>query len=284
MPIPHRGDFSQFNWLVVEETYPLNQEPGARAMPFFYMPIGSLDWGRIEPHRGRFDAAVENALFTILLAPWEDWVEMPECCWPGFRVPWVHTLNDDIFAGTTTPPSPDTLSWEPEVLHARDGELVAEGERPRRLALNSAVARTSDWLNDTRWNGLRRACQSPLFETPIKHFFVRACSVEPLDEFLADITTIEAALGFRDDYRKRDATRRMSARVSALLGESPAGDHYLGLFELRSTYLHGRTMGDISGEQRLVARRLARRVVNALVEVATASPPQSREAYLNDLL
>lgn len=273
--------FSQFTWLVVEETYHLDQEPGARAAPFFYMPIGRLDWGGIEPHRSRFDAAVEAALFAILLAPWEDWVHMPENCWPGFQVPWVYTLQEDIFVPSTPPPSPDTLSWEPEILY-EDGEVVIERERPRRLSFCNAVVQASDWLNDARWDDLRNTCRSsPLFETPIAHFLVRAFLAEPLDEFLAHITTIEAALGLQSDYRKGGATRRMSARVSALLGVEAAGDHYCTLFELRSTFLHGRKMNDIPGEQRLIARRLARRVVNALVEAALASPGlQSREAYL----
>jgi hypothetical protein len=47
------------------------------------------------------------------------------------------------------------------------------------------------------------AKQSVLFETPIVHFLVRAFLAEGVDEFLAHITTIEAALGLRADYQKR---------------------------------------------------------------------------------
>jgi hypothetical protein len=40
----------------------------------------------------------------------------------------------------------------------------------------------------------------------------------------------------------------------------------------------------IPGEARLMAQRLARKVVHKLVEAALTQPgPESREAYLNDL-
>ena len=44
-------------------------------------------------------------------------------------------------------------------------------------------------------------------------------------------------------------------------------------------------MDVIPGKERIALRRLARRVVNGLIEAALAEPsPQSREDYLNDLL
>jgi hypothetical protein len=66
-----------------------------------------------------------------------------------------------------------------------------------------------------------------LFETPIAHFLVRAFLAEGVDEFLAHITTIEAALGLRADYQKSfrlapdrrkgmRATNRMRDRVAGL--------------------------------------------------------------------
>lgn len=44
--------FSQFHWLVVEETVALNQEPEARAVPVLFMNL-SEDLGQIEPHKAR---------------------------------------------------------------------------------------------------------------------------------------------------------------------------------------------------------------------------------------
>ena len=49
------------------------------------------DFGRIEPHKERFPFVIEDALFFLLLAPWEDWSRMPQVDWRGFRIPWVYT-------------------------------------------------------------------------------------------------------------------------------------------------------------------------------------------------
>jgi hypothetical protein len=125
---------------------------------------------------------------------------------------------------------------------------------------------------------------------------VRAFLAEPLDEFLAHITTIEAALGVRSDYEGRPrtklgrrikfgATDRVAARLSELLGDAAYGEDYRRLFEHRSTFLHGRQMSAIPGKDRIVARRLAREVINKLLEVALSEEaPQSREDYLAALL
>jgi len=123
-----------------------------------------------------------------------------------------------------------------------------------------------------------------LFETPVVHFFVRAFCGEGVDEFLAHITTVEAALGLESDYKKRGATKRLANRVTSLLGAETDGDNYEKLFGIRSIYLHGRRMQHISGDDRLLARRLARRVVNALIDAALKMPPsQTREEFLTVL-
>jgi hypothetical protein len=271
--------FSEFSWLVVEEAHPLDVEPGKRAIPLLFMTF-SGDWGQIEPHQERFPTAVEAALFAVLLAPWEDWVEEPSINWCGFSVPWVYTLSDDIFVRPARPPSPDTLSWGPYM------------ETPERLDLNDAAAlEAPKSLNDKVWSDLVSAHQSPLFKTPIAHFLVRAFLAEPLDEFLAHVFTIEAALGLWKEpkipglKRQPSATDRMVARVSALLGEKAAGEDYRHLFKLRSEFVHGRKMEAIPGKERIAARRLARRVVNGIIDATLTDPrPQSREDYLGNLL
>jgi hypothetical protein len=274
--------FSEFRWMVVEETCLLNQEPGVRAGSFLLMSSGR-DWGRIEPHKELFPTAVQKALFAVLLAPWEDWAESPDYDWRCFRVPWVHTLSDDIFVRPLPPPSPDTLSWEPLVFHDNDGNIEFETEQPSRYYIRGAAAEMKGSLNNKVWSDVGRAQLSHLLsDTPIAHFFVRAFLAEPLDEFLAHISTIEAALGLPNDYP--GGTRRLRNRVSALLGAGREGEDYNRLFNLRSAFLHGRAMDAIPGKERVVARRLARRVVNAVVEAAVAAPAlQSREAYLRGL-
>lgn len=274
--------FSEFTWLVVEQTYPLDRVPAERAIPLLFER--SRDWGAIEPHRQRFPAAVEDALFAILLAPWEDWTNVPKGYWRGFDMPWVYEINDDIFVRPQRPPSPDTLSWDPPILN-EEGEEVFGTEWPEQWELIPGV-KVSDWLNDSRWIEVMRALETPLFATPIAHFFVKAFLEDPLDEFLAHMLTIEAALGLRSDYdRRRDrrsATERVATRLSALLADQAQGERYGELFDLRCAYLHGRPMDSIPGEKRLLARRLAREVVHKLVQDAVAHPHrESREEYLN---
>ncbi len=285
--------FSEFHWLVVEEAVALDQEPEARAVPVLFMDL-SQDLGQIEPHKGRFPGAVEEALFFLLLAPWESWSTMAEVDWRGFRVPWVYTVDGDIFARLNTPPSPDTLSWEDRIYDDGYGGTYEE-ERPVELPLEDAAATELPVWGQSRWTIAQQAKQSVLFETPIVHFLVRAFLAEGVDEFLAHITTIEAALGLRADYQKNfrvapdrhkklRATDKMRGRVAGLLGGRSYADQYEQLFDVRSAFLHGRAMAAISTKERVMARSLAREVVEALILATQAGPISSREDFLDGLL
>lgn len=285
--------FSEFHWLIVEEKVALNQEPEARAVPVLFMDL-SQDLGQIEPHRGRFPDAVEEALFFLLLAPWESWSTMAEVDWRGFRVPWVYTVDSDIFVRLDSPPSPDSLSWEPQIYDDGYGGTIEE-ERPVELRLKDSVATELPGWDQSRWTVVEQAKQSVLFETPISHFLVRAFLAEGVDEFLAHITTIEAALGLRADYQKSlriapdrhkrlSATDRIKGRVAGLLGGRSYADQYERLFDLRSAFLHGRAMTAISTEERVMARSLARQAVEALVLGTRAGPIGSRDNFLDGLL
>ncbi|MCY1507416.1 hypothetical protein D9M68_416900 [compost metagenome] len=285
--------FSGFHWLVVEETVVLAQEPEARAVPVLFMDL-SQDLGRIEPHKGRFPGAVEEALFFLLLASWESWSTMAEVDWRGFRVPWVYTVDSDIFVRPNAPPSPDTLSWEGRIYDDGYGSTYEE-ERPVELVLDDVVAVELPVWDSSRWAIVEEAKQSVLFETPIVHFLVRAFLADGVDEFLAHITTIEAALGLRADYQKSfrvapdrhkgmRATSRMRGRVAGLLGDRRYADEYELLFDVRSAFLHGRAMTDISTKERVMARALARRVVEALILATRDSLISSREDFLDGLL
>ena len=283
---------SEFHWLAVEETVAFQHPPEARAVPLFSMDL-SQDLGRIEPHKGRFPGAFEQALFFLLLAPWESWSTMPEVDWRGFRVPWVYTVDDDLFVRSGPPPSPDTLSWEDRIYDDGYGGTHEE-ERPVELRLGDNAATDLAVWDHGRWEMVERAKGTVLFETPITHFLVRAFLADGVDEFLAHITTIEAALGLRADYQKgfrvapdrhkgMRATDRMKGRVAGLLGGRGPADHYEQLFNIRSAFLHGRTMTDISTAERVLARSLARDVVEALI-LAGQPSPASREAALDDFL
>ena len=286
--------FSSFRWLVVEEELLLDPRPAARASPLLFdMKLGR-DFGQIEPYKGRFPPAVENALFTLLLAPWEEWSLGLNPDWRGFDAPWVYSVVEDIFARPLLPPSVDTLTWEPRIHHDECGGTI-EFDCPTELPLDGSAAEQGLALFDNhRWSAVKRAFGSPLFETPVAHFFVRAFLSNGIDEFLAHLTTVEAALGLRADYcprpksdphKKLKATGRLRARLAALLADSSAADLHKRLFDIRSDYLHGRgAKKAISTKEKTEARRLARRVAEALVQANEKSAPASREEFLSNLL
>ncbi|UVK48931.1 hypothetical protein BPNPMPFG_006549 (plasmid) [Mesorhizobium sp. AR07] len=272
--------------------FPTNS--GGRALPGLFFNARE-DLGRIEPHKRHFPAPVEDALFALLTAPWEDVTGYSGLDWRPFRVPWVHTLSDDLFTRRPTPPDADTLSWEPDFYQNDEGETV-EVERPTRLPLTDAAVSQTEYLDDTAWSEVMAARRSAVFARPIEHFIVRAFASDGIDEFLAHITAIEAALGMPGDHdpksrpkitgqRRQGATARVAWRLSALLNDPSAGERYLELFKERSDFLHGQAMKDISSQVRLDARRLARRCVCALVGAATSSPPpESQDVFLDELL
>lgn len=271
--------FEHFTWLMVG-TWLFEPDPLSRLLS---KPMDS-DFAEIEPHRLRFAAAVEDALFAVLLAPWENWVDNDPAFWRPFEIPWERRVGGDSSVRRQPPLSAAALSWD----RSPEGEFIM----PEQVRLkDGAAADISNWLSDSRWKELARAQESPLFETPVKHFFVKAFLEIDIDEFLAQMLAVEAALGLESDYPRkghprprRGATKLMTARVSNLLGNESEGKEYCRLFNLRSTYLHGRKMNSIPAESRVSARRLAREVVEALVRAAVRQPsPDSREYYLKGL-
>ena len=61
-------------------------------------------------------------------------------------------------------------------------------------------------------------------------------------------------------------------------------DQYEQVFEVRSAFLHGRAMTAISTKERVLARSLARQVVEALILATRVGPILSREDFLDGLL
>jgi hypothetical protein len=87
-----------------------------------------------------------------------------------------------------------------------------------------------------------------------------------------------------DRHKGMRATDRMRGRVAGLLGDRRYADQYERLFDVRSAFLHGRAMTAISTEERVIARSLARQVVEALILATRAGSVSSREDFLDDLL
>lgn len=115
---------------------------------------------------------------------------------------------------------------------------------------------------------------------------------------MAHMTAIEAAVGLEMDHKRwlrpkpdphkavSSATERLAARIGAVLSDRASVQAYKGLFELRSTFVHGRAgLHKVSTAQRVAARGLARGVARGLVDVATRSAgTSSRADMLRDLL
>lgn len=285
---------AQFHWLVVEEEIEIDPRPDARTAPFMYMTF-NRDFGEIDPHLGRFPPAVEAALFFLLLAPWERWSTMEEVDWRGFRLPWIYTVDDDLFIRPAPPPNADSLSLEPWIVEDGWGEEI-ELERPTALPLDDEAQVELARFNNGAWEQLQAARATSLFETPVEHFLVRAFLADGMDEVMAHMTTIEAALGLEMDHKTRlrpkpdphkkvsSATERVAARVAAIMNDRPSGQAYKDLFELRSAFVHGRAgLQKVSTAQRVMARSLARGVARGLVELA-AQGAHSRTDTLSDLL
>ncbi|MFD2642675.1 hypothetical protein [Pseudomonas japonica] len=283
---------SLFNWMVVEEDISVRDESGNRQFSWLDFPFGK-DQGEIVPHRGRFPAVVERALFFLLLAPWEEWAEMTEVDWRCFRLPWIYTVDDDLCAFPSSPPLPERLSWEPYFRQV-DHDEWEESEHPISLR-TWATAEDMQRTLGAKWTQLEaaRIQASELFSTPVEHFLVRAFLSEGIDEVMAHLIMIEAAFGAEADHKRRlrrtgdnhdqSATRRVAARLSAAIDDPGAAKDYLDLYDMRCTYVHGRPEDRvISTQQRVLARRLAREAANALVGLAQSL--ESRETVLLDLL
>jgi hypothetical protein len=283
---------SEFTWMVINEKIPLPEDIGQRACPFFHEVI-STDFGAIDPHERKFSQIVEDALFALLLAPWEDWGHYSSMEWRAFRVPWTYTLSGDLFVRPTTPPNSGTLSWEPWTYTDVWGSDV-EGERPCCYPLNEMSLRASEWVNDIVWSELKSARAANLFGAPVAHFFVKAFTSSGIDEFLAHVMVIEAGLGTKIDH-DRDrrskvgkgnpgATRRVALRLAGLLNDPSSVARFSRLFETRSEFVHGREMVAIATEDRMLARRLARMVASALLRAAATQPNMPRTYFLEHLL
>lgn len=286
------GRFSELQWLVVEETVAIDPRPESRAVPILFTDL-RRDLGAFEPHAARYPEAVERALFYLLLAPWETWSTMPEVDWRGFKIPWVYTTDTDLAVRPSRPPDAGDLTFE--IAFARDGwGEEDEYERPAVLPLEDRSRDELASFDQSGWSRLETARATSLFATPVEHFLVRAFRSDGIDEMMAHMTAIEAAVGEEGDHRRRlrakpdpyprlGSTERVAARVAGLLGDKAVAGVYADLFDLRSRFVHGRLgLGAISTAQRVECRQLSRRVAAALVQAAV--PGTDRATFLAGLL
>lgn len=286
-PAPDIGLLSQLQWLVVEHTIPTPQGVAARDSRLFQGRF-EADPGAIDPYEGHYPAPVMDALFALLIQPWEDWHGHGEYDWRAFAIPWVHVATGDIFDRAQAVPPAADLAWEP--FFVEDEEM---GEKPVVWRLELADPAALEGIGEDYWARLEKARHSVLFETPVQHFMLRAFFSDGMDEIMAHMTTIEAALGLQGDFKKAVRTGegvvppsvRVQRRLKVLLGDPTAGEDYKALSTCRNEFVHGRRIaGKVPSASRNLARRLARRVASGLVEAAQKIPDgTSREQFLTDL-
>ena len=176
------SDLAQFQWLTVEEIVPAASRAGQRALPWLY-ESWNRDFGAFDPHAGAHPGVVADALFALLLAPWEDWHTL-DTDWAGFTIPWVHLVTDDLFARPKPVPSAGTLTWEDAAFQDHDGEMV-EYQRPVAVPLDDVAQSILAACDQGWWARIESAAATPLFETPIKHFLVRAAASDGMDQVLS---------------------------------------------------------------------------------------------------
>jgi hypothetical protein len=128
--------FAEFTWLVVRETVRFDREPGARAIPLLFERLDT-DWARVAPHRQRVPIAVEDALFFLLLAPWEGWMKWPDGEWRGFRMPWVLRIRRRYLY----PPKAASFSRQPILGTGRLDRCGRRGVRNRAIGGLAAQGR-----------------------------------------------------------------------------------------------------------------------------------------------
>lgn len=191
-------------------------------------------------------------------------------------------MESDLFVRPSQLPDIETLAWVPQ--HDDEGEEI--GERPVTIAL---AGEPSPYLTQDRWDEIARARKAPIFNKTIPHFLTSSFLSSDMDEVIAHIITLEAALGLPDDFggqpkgQLQGAANRLRARITALL-DPASGELHRRLVKLRNGYVHGAPLSAIDGSELTEARRLARRVVLSVIERAIAQPTASRSASLNQLL
>jgi hypothetical protein len=291
----HKIDVSQycrFDWLVVRERVEFGSTLASRSSPWRTLDFRmDRDFGAIKPFARNWPEVVERAVFALLLLPWEEMVGHPDIDWRPFRIPWVYTVPGDPLDSLNVLRGTDTLTWVPDFQHDDITGEEFETERPLDLPLKDDLEDHFANIADKRWAALEGARSSAIFNPLVTHFLVRAFITDGIDEFLGHITAVEAALGLASDFAKAGerprvdgenpgSTFRIKRRVGSITTDASKSEIFEELFRIRSAFVHGRPMEDISSAARLRARVLARQVVEALVQAGISDVSTSRKEFL----
>ncbi|MFA1240837.1 hypothetical protein ACCC84_21250 [Serratia odorifera] len=282
---------SQFLWLVVEESVALPKEFDDR---YWHLPLWHTrkdQPGTVYPYNNHYPAAVESAIFRLMLAPWEQWLDDLYNSWHPFHIPWVHTITDDIFRHQDTIPSATTLTWDCRSWPEDEAGDWLEHEVPYDNGICVSMGQLAPFVDPQINSFLGIAISRGLINTAAQHQFVKAFLSDDIDEFLAHIVVIDACLGEKSvnkDLEKRlkklGSTGRLKYRLVGLLNDASAKESMHILYKVRSDYVHGNALEKIPAEYLLQARILARQVLNAVIAAAGHSPDISREELLDGTL
>ena len=286
------NSLARFPWLIAHETLPLSHPVGSRALPFLYQTL-EKPFGAVKPYTRPWPHLLEQAVFLLLLLPWEKMTEHCPFEWRGFRIPWCYTINPDPFSWQSQPPPLEGLSWELDIFTDPVTEETIETYRPEVLPLIASAAGEFHSINDQRWHNVKSTRSSDVLNPLVAHFLVHAFLSVGIDEFLAHMICVEAALGMRRDHDPRrrpkvngndmGATARVTRRVYALTGDASKAEDFRRLFKLRSDFVHGNMLGSLSPDDMVTARALARDVADKLVGAAVKNSDMSRERFLESL-
>lgn len=274
---PHKTDdidrLTRFTWLVVREEVNVEREIPARTYRFLRDGFKD-DYGAITPYEHRYPKAVEDAIFALLLAPWESWREEINIEWRAFTIPWVYTVENDIFADQQALPGAETLTWDYQAFPDGHGKVI-DREIPLELPLSHDDG-LQPWLAQQQLDNIPLAIHNGLINEAARHHFVKAFLSQGIDEFLAHMIVIDACMGER-----RATSMQLKQRLAGVLGDLSVVEEMNALYHLRSEYVHGREMTTISHQHKNRARILARRMLAEIVAIADREEMSSRRAFLD---
>ncbi|EGB0929569.1 hypothetical protein ACHLDZ_004080 [Escherichia coli] len=283
---------SEFKWLVVREEVDLHPKISHRAYGFLATGL-QRDYGAIKPYYQRYPDAFNLSLFGLLLAPWEEWVTHIEIEWKAFHIKWVHTVENDLFSDQKNIPDADTLTWDYSYYNDENGN---EHEMYHPFTLSSFCPQDALALivNNQLMVDIDTAINNGLINEAARHHFIKAFLSDGIDEFLAHIVVIDACLGEpRELERKLNLTKyeknlkstgRLKYRLVGLLEDSSVKASIDTLYRIRSEYVHGRDMADISGADKNLARALARKTLLGIIKMIQHTPKMNKLELLTLLL
>ncbi len=275
---PNLNDYYGRQWLIVEERVAL-PSPARQALPFFDFFLDGF--GEIKPYPSNFRPIVEQALFAIILLPWET-LEGWGGNWKPFRLPWVYRVPESPFLPLKQFPKPSTLSWG----WASDGIDEIE-EIPATNSLDPSDLGDISGELQQLWSSLEYV--SPIkdeaheaFPRTIRHFMLRAFLDEGFDELIWSVIAIDACLGKENEG---DKTKKIAYRAANLCQDPSMHRRCCDYYKLRSDYVHGRDLGGktIRNEDLRGSRKLARSVVRALLKRCAEDRSISRDVLLDNL-